>query len=124
MVTAALKPGKSGNLPNEYHPITLLSITYKLLEILIYNRISNVIDANIPIQKKNRGCTKQVIALTTLIENGFQNGLKSFAVFIGMTAAYDTVWVDRLLHKFADIVNSKKLISLMLNICYIIVYFK
>ena len=68
-VTAVLKAGKSGNLPNEYHPITLLSITYKLLEKLIYNRIYNVIDANIPIEqaafRRNRGCTEQALALTT-----------------------------------------------------------
>lgn len=32
-----------------------------------------------------------------------------------MTAAYDTVWVDRLLFKFADIVNCKKITSLIRN---------
>jgi len=37
--------------------------------------------------RKNHGCTEQTLALTTFIENGFQNALKSFACFIDMTAA-------------------------------------
>ena len=34
----------------------------------------------------------QVATLTSFIENGFQQNLKTGAVFLDFTAAYDTVW--------------------------------
>ena len=37
--------------------------------------------------------------LTTHIENGFQSNLKTGAVFLDLTAAYDTVWHTGLLYK-------------------------
>ena len=51
------------------------------------------------------------------MENGFQKGLKSFAVFIDMTAAaaYDTVWVDKLLYKFSETIKFKKMTTLIRN---------
>ena len=42
--------------------------------------------------RKGRSTCDQVAALTTLIENGFQQNLKTGAVFLDFTAAYDTVW--------------------------------
>ena len=36
-------------------------------------------------------------ALTTYIENGFQRNLKTGAVFLDLTAAYDTIWHTGLL---------------------------
>src|SRR5436190_200869 len=47
-VIAVLKPGKSPELVDSYRPISLLSVTYKLLERLIYNRISPILNENIP----------------------------------------------------------------------------
>ena len=44
----------------------------------------------------------QVAALTTYIENGFQQQLKTGAVFLDLTAAYDTVWHTGLLAKLTQ----------------------
>ena len=44
---------------------------------------------------------EQVLALSTFIENGFQQNLKSGAIFVDLTAAYDTVWRAGLLVKLA-----------------------
>jgi len=43
----------------------------------------------------------KVAALTTFIENGFQQNLKTGAVFLDLTAAYDTVWHTGLLYKLS-----------------------
>lgn len=39
-IVAILKPGKPDDQPDSYRPIALLSVIYKLLERIIYNRIS------------------------------------------------------------------------------------
>jgi len=51
--------------------------------------------------RKGRNTCDQVLALTTFIENGFQENLKTGAVFLDLTAAYDTVWHKGLLVKLA-----------------------
>jgi len=42
-----------------------------------------------------------LLALSTFIENGFQQKLKTGAVFVDLTAAFDTVWQAGLLVKLA-----------------------
>ena len=47
-VIAILKPNKPKDDPKSYRPISLLCIPYKIVERLIYNRISSVIDPQLP----------------------------------------------------------------------------
>jgi len=47
-VLATLKPDKLNDDVKSYKPISLLSASYKLLERLIYNRISKTIDQVLP----------------------------------------------------------------------------
>jgi len=42
--------------------------------------------------RPGRSTREQVLALSTFIENGFQQKLKTGAVFVDLTAAYGTVW--------------------------------
>ena len=51
--------------------------------------------------RRNRSTCQQFAALTTHIENGFQEQLKTGAVFLDLTAAYDTVWHTGLLYKLS-----------------------
>lgn len=53
LVRAVLKNGKPKNDPGSYRPITLLCIAYKILERIIYNRISSTVHDHIP--KKQAG---------------------------------------------------------------------
>src|ERR1700712_2366189 len=62
-----------------------------------------------------RNCCDQVLALSTHIEKGFQKRLKTGAVFLDLTAAYDTVWKDGLIHKLYKIVSCKRVVSLIEN---------
>lgn len=53
--------------------------------------------------------------LTTLIETGFQNKLKTSAAFVDLSLAYDTVWRHGLINKFSIAVPSKNLVTLLEN---------
>ena len=106
-VIALPKPGKDPELPSSYRPISLLSVCFKVLERLILNRICPIVEIALsPDQagfRAHRSTTEQVTALVTYIENGFQQKMKTGAVFIDLTAAYDTVWHVGLLTKIRKI---------------------
>ncbi|KAL4100770.1 hypothetical protein QTP88_020801 [Uroleucon formosanum] len=116
-IIAICKPKKPNDLPQSYRPIALLSVSYKLLERLIYNRISPIIDQVVPKEqagfRPHRSCTDQVAALTTFIENGFQKNLKTTAVLVDLTAAYDTFWRTGLLTKLLELFPCLTLYKLM-----------
>jgi hypothetical protein len=110
-VLAILKLGKPDNDVKSYWPISLLSVNYKIFERLIYNRIAETVNKTIPIEqagfRPKRNCCDQVLSLTTNIEDGFEKGLKSAAVFIDLTAAYDTVWHEGLITKLLRFIPCK-----------------
>ena len=51
--------------------------------------------------RKGRSTCDQVAAFTTFTGNGFQQNLKTDAVFLDLTAAYDTVWHTAFLYKLS-----------------------
>ena len=111
-IIAILKPGKPAKEAASYRPIALLSCTFKLLERIILNRITPLIDEYIPPDqagfRKHRNTTEQVLALTNHIESGFERKLKTGAVFVDLSSAYDTVWHDGLMLKLAKTIKCKK----------------
>jgi hypothetical protein len=119
-VIAILKPRKPANEVSSYRPISLLSVCHKFLEKLIYNRISPIIEENLPIEqagfRPNRNCCDQVLALTSYIESDFQKRLKTGVVFVDLTAAYETVWKDGLIHKLYNVIPCGKMVSLLEDI--------
>jgi hypothetical protein len=119
-IIAILKPEKDGTEASHYRPISLLSVVYKILEHLILQRIQPLIDAAVPVSQvgfwKNRSCTKQVMALTSHIEAGFERKLRTGTIFIDLTAAYDTVWRDGLMLKFMRVVSCSKISRPLNNI--------
>ena len=118
-IIAVCKPGKPKDLPQSYRPIALLSISYKLLERLILNRISPTIDRVVPAEqagfRPNRSCTDQIAALTSFAENGFQRNMKTTAVLVDLSAAYDTVWRTGLLTKILQLFPCLTLYKLLNN---------
>lgn len=119
LVISILTPGKVVGDITSYMPIILLSVCYKLLERLIYNRIMSVINSIVPVEqarfRPNRSCCDQVLALTTHIEAGLEMTKKTITVFIDLTAAYDTVWREGLILKFLRIIPCKSLTNLLNN---------
>ena len=102
-VIAISKPGKDPSLAANYPPISLLSITYKLFERILLSRISplaeDLLSSDQAGFRPQRSTCDQVSALSTYIENGFERNFKTGAVFLDLTAAYDTVWHTGLLVK-------------------------
>lgn len=118
-IISLLKPNKPKNLPESYRPIALLSACYKLLERMLLNRLGPVILESVPAEqagfRPQRSCADQVLSLTTHIEAGFERQLKTTAVFVDLTAAYDTVWREGLLYKLLSKIPCTKTVSLINN---------
>lgn len=80
-ILALLKSGKPNDHADSFRPIALLSVVYKVLERLIYNRIESTVNNFIPVEqagfRSGRSCTDQVLALTTYIKSGFQAKIKT-----------------------------------------------
>ena len=112
-VIAVEKPGKDPSLAANYRPVSLLSVCYKLLERLAFQRISATVEGLLSTDQasfqKGRSTCDQVAALTTFIANGFQLNLMTGAVFLDLTAAYNTVWYTGLLYKLRKSCDSGSL---------------
>jgi len=78
-----------------YRPISLLCVLFKILERLMYARVEPIVDPLLAQEQagfRHRWSTvDQVILLTQDIEDSF-SAKKAGAVFVDLTAAYDTVW--------------------------------
>ena len=95
LVVAIPKPGKSVGDPKSYQPISLLCVPYKILERLIYARVEPLINPLLPKEqagfRRGKSTIDQVVLLTQNIKDSFEAKKKAGAVFIDLTAAYDTV---------------------------------
>ena len=113
-------PEKDGLDAADFRPISLLSVPFKLFERIILERIQPHINKLIPVEQaefqENKGCEEQVLALSTLIEAGFQNKLKTSAAFIELSTAYDTVWRHGVMYKFSKAIPCRNLVTLLENI--------
>jgi len=89
------KPVKDPHLAASYRPMSLLSVCYKLLERTILQRISPTVEDLLSVNQAGlrHGCSTcdQVTAFIVFIENGFEKTLKTGAVFLVLTAAYNTI---------------------------------
>ena len=101
---ALLKPRKDPSVAKNFRPISLLCHTYN--ERLILNRIAEHADAKlIPEQagfRPGKSCTSQLLNLTEHIEDGYEKRLITGAVFVDLSAAFDTVNHRLLLSKVLD----------------------
>ena len=96
LVVAIPKPAKPMGDPKSYGSISLLCVLYKILERLIYTRVELLV---VPLRPKEqagfrrrKSTVDQVVLLTQNIEGSFEAKKKAGAVFVDLTAAYDTVW--------------------------------
>ena len=94
-MAAIPKPTKPVGDPKSYRPISLLYVPYKILERLIYTRVEPLIDLLLPKEqagfRSGKSTVDQFFLLTQNIEDSFEAKKKAGAVFIDLTAAYDTV---------------------------------
>jgi len=91
-----LKPGKVDTSPKSYRPISLVCTTFKLTERIILNRINSIVEQFLPheqaVFRRGRSLVDQVACLTQNIEQAYDDKNVGGAIFLDLTAAYDTAW--------------------------------
>ena len=114
------KPGKPVGDPKSYRLISLLCVPYKILERLIYARVEPLIDPLLPKEQAGFQCGKstidQVVLLTQNIKDSFEAKKKAGAVFIDLTAAYDTVWHRGLTCKLLRLLPNKHMVKMIMEL--------
>ena len=88
-----------------------------MYERLILSRITPTVEAQLsPDQagfRSGRSCCGQVLNLVQYIEDGFQEGKITGAVFVDLTAAYDTINHRLLLTKVAKVIRNSSIVSII-----------
>ena len=120
LVVAIPKPGKPVGDPNSYRPISLLCVSYKILERLIYARVKPLIDPLFPKEqagfRREKSTVDQVVLLTQNIEDSFEAKKKAGAVFVNLTAAYDTVWHRGITCKLLRLLPDKHMVKMIMEL--------
>jgi len=89
-------------LPSNYRPITLLSIVGKVYTSVLHARLSAWCERHGVLAdeqggfRAGRGCPEQLYTLSELVKLRRLRGRATFACFIDIRKAYDTVWHDGL----------------------------
>ena len=117
-VVALLKPVKDPSVAKNFRRVSLLCHTYKLFVRILLNRIAEHVDAKlIPGQagfRPEKSCTSQLLNMTEHIEDGYEKRrITGAAVFVDLSAAYDTVNHRRLLSKVLDTTGEVHLTDLI-----------
>ena len=105
IIIPILKKGKDRHSKTSYRPIGLLSCLGKTMERMVNRCLQHHLEKNgllYPSQsgfRENRSTEDQVTLLTQDIENGFQQKMKTLALFVNLTKAFDKVWKEGLLFK-------------------------
>ena len=120
LVVAIPKPKKPVEDPKSYRPISLLCIPYKILERLIYARIEPIVDSLFPGEQAGfrygKSTVDQVVLLTQNIEESFEAKKKAGAVFVDLTAAYDTVSHRGLTCKLLRLLPDKHMVRMIMEL--------
>ena len=78
-----------------YCLISLICVPYKILERLIHARVEPIVDSLLLREqagfRRGRSTVDQAVLLTQNIEDLFEAKKKAGAMFVNLTAAYDTV---------------------------------
>ena len=92
---------------------------YKLYDRLILNRITYIVDQQLPPKqagfRMNRCTIDQVVHLTRDTEDSLQKREKARVVLMDMTAAYDTVWLQGLEYKLLQMVADRRMVAFISN---------
>ena len=120
LVVAIPKPTKPVGDPKSYRSMSLLSVPYKILERLISARVESLIDPLLPKEqagfRRGKSIVDQVVLLTQNIEDSFEAKKKAGAVFVDLTAAYDTVWHRGLTCKMLRLLPDKHTIRTIMEL--------
>ena len=120
LVVAIPKPKKPIEDPKSYCPIFLLCVPYKILERLIHASVEPIVDPSLPREqaafRRGRSTMDQTVLLTQNIEDSFEAKKKACAVFVDLTAAYDTVWHRGPTCKLPRLLPDKHTVRMMMEL--------
>ena len=91
--------------PGNYRGITLLSVIGKLYSRVINNRLLKYLELNNKLHEGQggfrigRSCIDNIFSLNELIQGRIKEGKLTYAFFLDVKKAYDTVWRDGLWYK-------------------------
>jgi len=119
LVLAISKPEKPLGDPKSYRPISLLCVPFKILKRLIYARVKTIVDPLLPQEqagfRHRRSAVDQITLLTQDIEDSFSAKKKAGAVFIDLTAAYDTIWHRGLTCKLLRLLLDRHMVHMIME---------
>ena len=120
LVAVVPKLSKPVEDPQSYRPISLLCVPYKILERLIYNRVEPIVDPLLSKEqagfRHGKSTVDQVVLLTQSIKDSFEAKKKVGAVFVDLTAAYDTVWHRGLIYKLLRRLSGKHMVRMIMEL--------
>jgi len=119
LVVAIPKPEKPLGDPKSCRPISLLCVPFKILERLIYARVETIADPWLPQEqagfRHGRSAVDHVALWTQDIEDRFTAKQKAGAVFVDLTAAYDTVWHRGLTCKMLRLLPDRHMVHMIME---------
>ena len=119
-MVAIPKPSKPLDNAKSNRPISLLCIPWKIFERLICTRIEPIIDSLLPQEqlgfRRKRSTVDQVATMTHEIDNYFSAKKKTGAVFVDLTAAYDTLWHRGLACKLLRLIPDGNLVRMIMKL--------
>ena len=112
-----MKPVKH---PQSYRLICWLCVMYKIFERLSYTPINTIINPSLPWEQvrfyREKLTVHHAALLTQDIEDSFTARRKAGAVFVNLTAAYDTVWHRGLTCKLLRLLPDKHMVRMIMEL--------
>lgn len=119
---AIKKPGKDESSPSSYRPISLLPSLGKLFESIILMRLRKATDHLLISEqfgfRRNHSTTHQLARVAEHIVHGMNQGKCTGMILLDIEKAFDSVWIEGLLHKL--IVNNVPLSLVKLIQSYLV----
>jgi hypothetical protein len=116
-VIPLLKPNKDHQKRESYRAISLLSCLSKIFERLVNSRLSWHLETkNLLLNfqsgfRKGRSTVDNLVDLEQRIKMNMNNKMRTYAVFLDMSRAFDKVWIPGLLRKIAKLGIDGKLLG-------------
>ena len=106
--------------PKSYCPISLLCVPCKILERLIHARVERIVDPLLPreqaVFRRGSSTVDQTVSLTQNIEDSIEAKKKAGAVFVDLSAAYDTVWYRGLTCNVLRLLPNKHMVRMIMEL--------
>ena len=99
--------------PRSYRPISLLCVPYKLLERLLFRLEPPTQQGGF---RRGRFTVQQVVKLTSVIEESYEEIREAGLVLVDLTAAYDTVWHQGLTLKLLQTIPDRHPVRFIVEI--------